>query len=85
MLASRRMVLWRFALLKPLGAITGAPAQTFNQVRENRPDSQFSIQGLFHCGDDSGKNLVGVGTELAAQSGLNCADLILRTREFSKD
>ncbi|MBD3353767.1 MAG: hypothetical protein GF364_19960, partial [Candidatus Lokiarchaeota archaeon] len=62
------------------GAIVGL-AQTIGQVRSNRIESDLPVEGLFHCGDDSGKDLFGVGTELASLSGQNCAEMILRTRK----
>lgn len=58
------------------GSIIGL-AQQIGQVRDQRPESRTTIKGLYHCGDDSGKGLFGIGTELAALSGQNCAKLIL--------
>ena len=59
------------------GAIIGL-AQQIGQVRDQRLSNQTEIEGLFHCGDDSGTNLFGVGTELAALSGQNTAKLIVK-------
>lgn len=64
-------------LFGEMGAIIGS-AQMIGQVRENRLDSETPIKGLYHCGDDSGVGLFGVGTELAALSGQNCAKLIIQ-------
>jgi phytoene dehydrogenase-like protein len=58
------------------GAIVGI-AQQIGQVRDQRISSVTPIHNLFHCGDDSGTNLFGVGTELAALSGQKCAETIL--------
>ncbi len=58
------------------GAVIGI-ASTVQQARNNRLDSQTPVKGLYHCGDDSGVQLWGVGTELAARSGNCCAKLIL--------
>ncbi len=58
------------------GAIIGL-ASTVAQARSNRLASRTPVKGLYHCGDDSGLNLWGVGTELAARSGNECARLIL--------
>ncbi len=58
-----------------------AYAQQVGQVRENRFDSKTPIEGLYHCGDDSEKNLFGIGTELAALSGQKCAELILQDQK----
>ncbi|MBN2151188.1 MAG: NAD(P)/FAD-dependent oxidoreductase [Candidatus Lokiarchaeota archaeon] len=58
------------------GAVIGI-ASTIRQARSNRLDAQTPIQGLYHCGDDSGTHLWGVGTELAAKSGQCCAERIL--------
>ncbi len=58
------------------GAVVGI-APTVAQARTNRLDSRTPVKGLFHCGDDSGINLWGVGTELAARSGNECARIML--------
>ncbi len=58
------------------GAVIGI-ASTVQQARSKRLDSRIPVKGLFHCGDDSGIDLWGVGTELAAKSGNGCAKLIL--------
>jgi phytoene dehydrogenase-like protein len=61
-----------------------ALAQQLGQVRDQRPESRTSIKGLYHCGDDSGKGIFGIGTELAALSGQNCARLILEDEKSLK-
>ena len=61
------------------GAVIGI-ASTVQQGRNNRLDSRTPVKGLYHCGDDSGAPLWGVGTELAARSGNSCARLILEER-----
>lgn len=53
-------------------------AQTPDQVGENRPSIKSPIKGLYFAGDCAGGR--GIGTELAAQSGIECADLILKQR-----
>ncbi len=58
------------------GAVIGI-ASTIQQARSKRLDSRTPVKGLYHCGDDSGIHLWGVGTELAAKSGNSCAKLIL--------
>ena len=58
------------------GAVIGI-ASTVQQARSKRLDSRIPVKGLYHCGDDSGIDLWGVGTELAAKSGNGCAKLIL--------
>nr|MDO8114896.1 NAD(P)/FAD-dependent oxidoreductase [Candidatus Sigynarchaeota archaeon] len=58
------------------GAVIGI-ASTVQQARSKRMGSRTPVNGLYHCGDDSGIDLWGVGTELAAKSGRNCAKLIL--------
>ena len=58
------------------GSIIGL-AQQIGHVRDQRLESRTHIKGLYHCGDDSGKNLFGIGTEIAALSGQNCAELVL--------
>ncbi len=69
------------ALFSETGAVIGC-GQQIGQTRENRLDNRTPVQGLYHCGDDAGKNLFGVGTELAAKSGQNCAKFIID--DFSK-
>ncbi len=61
------------------GSIIGL-AQQIGQVRDHRLDSRTPIRNLYHCGDDSGIGLFGIGTELAALSGQNCANLILNNK-----
>jgi prolycopene isomerase len=53
-------------------------AQTPDQVGENRPSIESPIKGLYFAGDCAGGR--GIGTELAAQSGIECADLIVKQR-----
>jgi prolycopene isomerase len=53
-------------------------AQTPDQVGEKRPAIKSPIKGLYFAGDCAGGR--GIGTELAAQSGIECADLILKQR-----
>ena len=53
-------------------------AQTPDQAGENRPSIKSPINGLYFAGDCAGGR--GIGTELAAQSGIECADLILKQR-----
>lgn len=64
------------ALFDENGAIIGL-AQQIGQVGEHRLSSRTPLKGLYHCGDDSGTGLFGIGTELAALSGQECAKLIL--------
>lgn len=66
------------------GSIIGL-AQQIGQVRDQRLDSRTPIKGLYHCGDDSGIGLFGIGTELAALSGQNCANLILKEKSVIKE
>ncbi len=70
------------ALFSETGAVIGC-GQQIGQTRENRLDNRTPIQSLYHCGDDAGKNLFGVGTELAAKSGQNCAKFVLE--DFSRN
>ncbi|MHA1270098.1 MAG: phytoene desaturase family protein [Candidatus Helarchaeota archaeon] len=50
-------------------------AQSIGQVGKNRPRPDTPIEGLYIAGADTG--LIGIGTELSAQSGLDTAELIL--------
>lgn len=49
--------------------------QAVNQVRVQRPSHQTAVKGLYIAGDGAGMTR-GVGTELACQSGVDCADLV---------
>lgn len=51
--------------------------QTTTQVGPNRPPHETPISGLYVAGDGAGPAR-GVGTELACQSGMDCADLVKR-------
>ncbi len=51
--------------------------QYVGQVANNRPDHQTAVKGLYVAGDCAGPAR-GVGTELACQSGMDCADLVTR-------
>jgi len=64
-----------------IGKSSGAAvttAQTPDQVGEQRPGHRTPVRGLYLAGDCAGGR--GVGTELACQSGMDCADLIDRDR-----
>jgi len=54
-------------------AITSA--QSPNQVSYMRPPHETPVKGLYMAGDCAGP-AHGVGTELACQSGMDCADLV---------
>lgn len=51
--------------------------QTIDQVGANRPLHETPVRGLYAAGDCAGPAR-GVGTELACQSGMDCADLIIK-------
>ncbi len=60
-----------------IGKTSGAAVttgQTHEQAGINRPGHRTPVSGLYICGDGAGGQ--GVGTELACQSGMDCADLI---------
>lgn len=68
--------------IKTLAAWTGksdgsaiSTGQTVDQVRLKRHPHQTEIKGLYLAGDCAGPAR-GVGTELACQSGIDCADLV---------
>ncbi|MCX5859522.1 MAG: NAD(P)/FAD-dependent oxidoreductase [Proteobacteria bacterium] len=50
-------------------------AQTVDQVGKNRPLIRTPIRGLYFAGDCAGGR--GVGTELAAQSGIECSEIVV--------
>ncbi len=62
---------------KPAGPVEGLgliPSQTGN----NKPSSILDpIEGLYAVGDTCGRNSHGIGVQLAADSGIKCADAIL--------
>ncbi|MFX1338720.1 MAG: phytoene desaturase family protein [Promethearchaeota archaeon] len=61
---------------KPFGPVEGL-ALTPNQTGKNKPSSVVPIEGLYVVGDTAGTNAHGIGTQLAADSGIKCADMIL--------
>ena len=54
--------------------------QAVNQVSTKRPSHRTAVRGLYLAGDGAGPAR-GVGTELACQSGMDCADLV--THDFA--
>jgi phytoene dehydrogenase-like protein len=63
---------------KPSGPVEGL-ALTPDQSGKHRPSSIIPIEGLFACGDTAGTDLHGIGTQLAATSGITLADHIIAT------
>ena len=61
---------------KPLGPVEGL-ALTPDQTYKNKPSSVLPIEGLYVVGDTAGIDAHGIGTQLAADSGIKCADMIL--------
>ncbi|MHA1651051.1 MAG: phytoene desaturase family protein [Candidatus Helarchaeota archaeon] len=57
------------------GAVIGI-AQTIDQVGKNRPSIKSPLPGLYFVGAEAGG--WGIGTELAAQSALECAKIVLK-------
>ncbi len=55
-------------------------AQKINQVADKKHDFKTSIEGLYLCGADVGKEVSGVGVELAITSGIKCAEEILKEK-----
>lgn len=63
---------------KPTGPVEGSaliPAQT----GKNKISSTLPIEGLYVVGDTTGTEAHGIGTQLAADSGIKCANMILGT------
>ncbi|MHA1291056.1 MAG: phytoene desaturase family protein [Promethearchaeota archaeon] len=66
---------------KPAGPVEGL-ALSPEQTGKNKPSSVIpGIEGLFVVGDTAGKDAHGIGTQLACDSGIKCADVILGLRE----
>ncbi|TFG11146.1 MAG: NAD(P)/FAD-dependent oxidoreductase [Promethearchaeota archaeon] len=62
---------------KPAGPVEGL-AMSPDQVGKNKPSSVIpGIEGLYVVGDTAGKTAHGIGTQLACDSGIRCADAIL--------
>jgi len=57
------------------GSVIGV-SQTTEQAGINRPSISLPIEGLYMVGGDAGG--WGIGTELAAQSALECSEIILK-------
>lgn len=65
-------------LAKWIGKSNGSAittSQTPGQVGLNRPSHRTPVRGLY-IGGDCGGHARGVGTELACQSGIDCADMV---------
>ncbi len=63
-----------------IGKSTGScitTGQTVDQAGVRRPGHNLPIKGLYAAGDCAGPAR-GIGTELACQSGMDCADLVAR-------
>ena len=56
-------------------------AQKIHQVADEKHDFKTQIEGLYLCGADVGKEVSGVGVELAITSGIKCAEEILKERK----
>jgi len=77
-------VIWKHRTnLEYINSITGRGTgeviglgQSFTQVGKNRPKPQTPLHGLWLVGADAGGR--GVGTEMAAHSAINVADMIIR-------
>ncbi|MHA1131369.1 MAG: hypothetical protein ACTSQQ_11250, partial [Candidatus Helarchaeota archaeon] len=59
------------------GPVEGT-ALTPTQSGKNRISSELPLANLYVVGDTAGTDTHGVGTQLAADSALKCADLILK-------
>ncbi len=55
--------------------------QSTTQVGENKPDFKTPIEGLYLAGADAGKEVSGVGIELALSSGVKCGEEIVKNRK----
>ena len=55
--------------------------QTTAQVAGNKHDFKTPIEGLYLAGADVGKEVSGVGVELAVSSGIKCGEEILKKNE----
>ena len=64
----------------PGGAISNG--QYIGQAGPDRPCHETAVKGLYIAGDSAGATR-GVGTELACQSGMDCADLVARHKKDS--
>jgi len=68
---------------KPAGPVEGL-AMIPEQTGQNKPSSIIpGIEGLYVVGDTAGKSAHGIGTQLAADSGIKCADVILGLKDIS--
>ncbi|MBN2167600.1 MAG: NAD(P)/FAD-dependent oxidoreductase [Actinobacteria bacterium] len=54
-------------------------AQIVGQAGKSRPSSESPIRGLYYVGAEAGKNVSGIATEMATESGLRCADHVLNS------
>ncbi|MFX1449638.1 MAG: phytoene desaturase family protein, partial [Promethearchaeota archaeon] len=55
-----------------------------DQSGKYRISSQLPIEGLFVVGDSAGTNTHGIGTQIAADSGFQCAEFIIKEFKLQK-
>ncbi|MBN1289763.1 MAG: NAD(P)/FAD-dependent oxidoreductase [Actinobacteria bacterium] len=72
-----------YAALGEVGSPAIGIAQCIGQVGEERPSAVSPVKGLFHVGAEVGKNMSGVGTDMATRIGLACGDYIVRNSDMS--
>jgi prolycopene isomerase len=58
-----------------MGGCAITTAQTPGQSGRSRPGHASPIRGLYYAGDNAGSR--GIGVDLATQSGMDCADLVI--------
>jgi prolycopene isomerase len=69
---------------KPSGPVEGL-ALTPEQTGKNKPSSVVpGIENIFLVGDTAGKDAHGIGTQLACNSGINVADVILGYKDINE-
>ena len=69
---------------KPEGPVEGL-GLTPQQTGKNKPSSIIpGIEGLYVVGDTTGRTAHGIGTQLACDSGIKCAEAILGNIDMSK-
>lgn len=54
-------------------------AQVVGQSGKTRPSSESPIHGLYYVGAEAGRNVSGIATEMASESGIRCADYVLQS------
>ncbi|MBN2168198.1 MAG: hypothetical protein JW738_03060, partial [Actinobacteria bacterium] len=72
-----------YAALGEVGSPAIGIAQCIGQVGQNRVSAVSPVSGLFYTGAEVGKNMSGIGTEMATKIGLACGNYIVKNTDLT--